>query len=92
MGPTGLLKGRTVVMATNAVHLLHHAQLIIRIDAGKIAEQGRYEELSFHGKLFISRASIDSQRAMPKGDNVKDKAVKGGTAEQQEAVMTGSIS
>ncbi|KAJ9478154.1 putative Metal resistance protein YCF1 (putative) [Pseudozyma hubeiensis] len=91
MGPAGLLQGRTVIMATNAVHLLHHAQLVVRIDGGKIAEQGRYEELSMKGKDAISRASIDSQRAMPSADQAKDKPIKSGVPEKQEAVMTGSV-
>lgn len=91
MGPAGLLKGKTVVMATNAVHLLHHAQLIIRIDAGKIAEQGRYEELSMKGKNSISRASLDSDRAIPLRDSANEKAVKSGAVERQEDVLTGSV-
>ncbi len=91
MGPAGLLQGKTVIMATNAIHLLHHAQLIIRIDAGKIAEQGRYEEISMKGKDAISRASVDSQRAMPVLKESADKAIKTGAAEKQEGVMTGSV-
>ncbi|KAJ1028578.1 hypothetical protein NDA16_001744 [Ustilago loliicola] len=91
MGPAGLLKGKTVVMATNAVHLLHHANLIVRIDAGKIAEQGRYEQLSMKGKDAISRASLDSSRVMPAEAAAKDKAIKTGAAEKQETVMTGSV-
>ncbi|GAC76721.1 multidrug resistance-associated protein [Moesziomyces antarcticus T-34] len=91
MGPSGLLSGKTVVMATNAVHLLHHAQLIVRIDGGKIAEQGRYEELSMKGKDAISRASLDSKRVLPAADVANDKPVKSGAAEKQEAVMTGSV-
>ncbi|TKY87161.1 hypothetical protein EX895_003838 [Sporisorium graminicola] len=91
MGPAGLLTGKTVVMATNAVHLLHHAHFIVRIDAGKIAEQGRYEDLSIKGKDAISRASLDSQRAMPSQEQAKDHAIKTGAPEKQEAVMTGSV-
>ncbi|TKY91064.1 hypothetical protein EX895_001063 [Sporisorium graminicola] len=91
MGPAGLLNGKTVVMATNAVHLLHHAQLIVRVDGGKIAEQGRYEDLSIKGKDAISRASLDSQRAMPPQDQSKDQAIKTGAPEKQEAVMTGAV-
>lgn len=91
MGHTGLLKGKTVVMATNAVHLLHHAKLVVRIDAGKVAEQGRYEQLSMKGKDAISRASLDSSRVKPAEPAAKDKAIKTGAAEKQETVMTGSV-
>lgn len=61
LGNQGLLKGKTVVLATNALHLLHHAAHIIRLDAGKIVEMGRFEELSDKGKMAISRASLDSE-------------------------------
>lgn len=91
MGPAGLLQGKTVVMATNAVHLLHHAKLIVRIDGGKIAEQGRYEELSMKGKDAISRTSLDSHRAMPAADQSSDKPVKSGVPEKQEDVSTGAV-
>ncbi|CDS82194.1 related to ABC transporter [Sporisorium scitamineum] len=91
MGPAGLLNGKTVIMATNAIHLLHHAHFIVRIDGGKIAEQGRYEELSMKGKDAISRGSLDSQRVMPPQDQAKDQAIKTGAPEKQEAVMTGAV-
>lgn len=91
MGPAGLLKEKTVVMATNAVHLLHHAKLIVRLDAGKIAEHGRYEELSMKGKDSISRASVDSNRNMPAADQAQDNTVKSGATEKHEAVLTGSV-
>lgn len=91
MGPAGLLQSKTVVMATNAVHLLHHAKLVVRIDAGKIAEQGRYEQLSMKGKDTISCLSLDSSRVMPAEPTAADKAIKSGQAEKQEAVMTGSV-
>lgn len=91
MGPSGVLQGKTVVMATNAVHLLHHAQLIVRIDGGKIAEQGRYEELSMKGKDAISRASLDYQRATPLTDQTRDKPVKNAVPEKTETVMTGAV-
>ncbi|SPO23263.1 related to ABC transporter [Ustilago trichophora] len=91
MGPAGLLKGKSVCMATNAIHLLHHAQYVVRIEGGKIAEQGQYEELSMKGKDAISRASLDSQRVMPPAEQAKDAPVKTGVAEKQEAVLTGSV-
>ncbi|SPO21955.1 related to ABC transporter [Ustilago trichophora] len=91
MGPAGLLKGKTTIFATNAVHLLHHAQYVVRIEGGKIAEQGRYEDLSMKGKDAISRASLDSQRAMPAPEQPNDTSVKTGAVEKQEAVLTGSV-
>ena len=62
MGPTGLLKGKTVIMATNALQLLSQASFIIRLDAGMIVESGAYEDLSEKGKSAISRISMQSER------------------------------
>lgn len=92
MGNAGLLQGKTVVMATNAVHLLHHAEHVIRLDAGKIAEQGRYERLSMKGKDSICRASLNSQAIARPADQAKDESVKTGEVEEQEAVSSGSVS
>ncbi|TKY88084.1 hypothetical protein EX895_003180 [Sporisorium graminicola] len=91
MGQSGLLAGKTVIMATNAVHLLHHAQLVVRIDAGKISESGRYEELSIKGKDAISRTSIDSQRALAFADPIQDKVVEFNSPEEHEDILTGSV-
>lgn len=88
MGPVGLLKGKTTVMATNAIHLLHHAQLVIRIDAGKIAESGRFETLSLKGKDAMSRHSLESQRVLaPEGES----ALQPGSNDDHEDILTGSV-
>ncbi|KIS69488.1 uncharacterized protein UMAG_15032 [Mycosarcoma maydis] len=89
MGPAGLLKGKTVVMATNAVHLLHHAQLIVRIEAGRIAESGRYETLTFKGKDSICRISMESQR--PPATAAEDGSLRLHSTEEQEDVLTGTV-
>lgn len=60
LGPQGLLRGKTVVFASNALELLHHADLIVRLEGGKVAEAGRFEDLSVKGKGAISRASLES--------------------------------
>lgn len=93
LGSQGMLKGKTVVLATNALHLLHHAAHIIRLDAGKIVEMGRFEELSDKGKAAISRASLDSgapdlaklQAARPKAQ-YEEKA-----DDKHEEVESGSV-
>lgn len=62
LGPQGMLRGKTVIMATNAMHLLPFADLVVRLADGTIQETGKFEELSIKGKSLIHRASIDSQR------------------------------
>ncbi|GAC94763.1 ABC multidrug transporter [Pseudozyma hubeiensis SY62] len=89
MGPAGLLRGKTIVMATNAIHLLHHAQLVIRIDAGKIAESGNYENLSLKGKDAMSRHSLEeSQRVLAPEDK---SALQPGSDDDHEDILTGSV-
>ncbi|KAN0065467.1 hypothetical protein ACQY0O_001303 [Thecaphora frezii] len=63
-GPAGLLKGKTVVMATNAAHLLSDAALVVRIEGGRIVEKGSYERLSLKGKQAIARSSQDSRNSV----------------------------
>lgn len=52
-GPRGLLLSKTVVMATNSVHLLPLGELVIRLEGGKIAESGKFSDLSMKGKDTI---------------------------------------
>ncbi|PWN46197.1 P-loop containing nucleoside triphosphate hydrolase protein [Ceraceosorus guamensis] len=61
LGDRGLLRGKTVIMATNAMHLLPSAALVVRLEDGKVAEAAPYESLSLKGKAAI-RASIDTDR------------------------------
>ena len=63
LGPDGMLNGKTVVMATNATHLLAHAALVVRLGRGTVDEAGSFEHLSLKGKAIVERASIDSKRS-----------------------------
>ncbi|SJL11398.1 uncharacterized protein ARMOST_14801 [Armillaria ostoyae] len=45
-GPHGLLRGSTVVMTTNHIPYLQHADWIITLGDGKIVEQGTFSDLS----------------------------------------------
>lgn len=49
LGPQGLLKGKTVILATNQVYRLSQASLITCLDQGRIVEQGDYETLLAQG-------------------------------------------
>lgn len=41
----GVLKGKTIVMATHQLHVLPFADHVVCLDRGEIVEQGAYEEL-----------------------------------------------
>ncbi|ABN64960.2 bile pigment transporter, partial [Scheffersomyces stipitis CBS 6054] len=45
LGPEGLLASKTVVLATNAVNVLHQAHEIVLLKKGKITERGNYDEV-----------------------------------------------
>ncbi|UZJ52796.1 hypothetical protein CBS101457_002116 [Exobasidium rhododendri] len=62
MGKDGMLRDKTVIMATNALQLLHHASLIVRLDNGKVIESGSFQELSERSKESIARSSMQSER------------------------------
>lgn len=64
----GLLRGKTVVMATNALQLLKDAFLIVRLDDGKIIEATTYESLSRKGIEVVGRQSIEADSVRPEVD------------------------
>ena len=45
LGPTGLLSGKTRILATNSIPVLNEADSIVLIRDGSIVEQGTYDEL-----------------------------------------------
>ena len=51
-GSRGLLKGKTVIMATNQVYRLPQASYVTCLDDGRIAEQGEYDILLKKGGIL----------------------------------------
>jgi ATP-binding cassette subfamily C (CFTR/MRP) protein 1 len=51
-GSRGLLKGKSVIMATNQVYRLPQASFVTCLDDGHIAEQGKYEDLVSQGGIL----------------------------------------
>jgi ATP-binding cassette subfamily C (CFTR/MRP) protein 1 len=51
-GSRGLLKGKSVIMATNQVYRLPQASFVTCLDDGRIAEQGRYDDLVRAGGIL----------------------------------------
>lgn len=51
-GSRGLLKGKSVIMATNQVYRLPQASFVTCLDSGCIAEQGSYEDLLSRGGIL----------------------------------------
>jgi ATP-binding cassette subfamily C (CFTR/MRP) protein 1 len=61
----GLLRGKTVIMATNALQLLKDASLIVRLDDGMVIEATTYEGLSSRGIEAVGRQSIEVESVRP---------------------------
>lgn len=68
---SGLLRGKTVIMATNALQLLNDASLIIRLAEGKVVEVGSFQDLSNKGKAAVKRSSIEIERPEVQAGNIK---------------------
>ncbi|XP_063420619.1 multidrug resistance-associated protein 1-like [Mytilus trossulus] len=52
IGPNGLLKNKTRILVTHAVHLLPHVDRIVVMDNGQISEEGTFDELVAHNGPF----------------------------------------
>lgn len=80
-------------MSTNSLHLLPHAALVIRLESGKVAESGRFSDLSIRGKSAIS-SSIPKKDEQIEQNQVKavelNPELKKQDSEQDEEV-TGSV-
>jgi hypothetical protein len=64
----------------------------VRLEEGKVAESGRFEDLSVKGKQAISRASIDTERATAgDGSKAPAKAVAEEQEDEVEAMESGNV-
>ncbi|CAG2221076.1 ABCC3 [Mytilus edulis] len=52
IGTNGLLKNKTRILVTHAVHLLPHVDRIVVMDNGQISEEGTFDELVAHNGPF----------------------------------------
>lgn len=93
-GPSGLLCKKTVIFATNALHLLHHADYVVRLEAGKVVEAGTYHDMNLdiaasssgaangqteHSQSDAKSAKDKQQVTIGDEDGGKDEEVEKGT-------------
>lgn len=73
LGPNGLLRGKTRILATNSIPVLLEADSICLLRDGKIIEQGSYNQLMIMdgeiAKLINSATNIDQSGASSLGDS-----------------------
>jgi ATP-binding cassette subfamily C (CFTR/MRP) protein 1 len=100
IGPNGLLRGRTRVLATNSIPVLQEAEQIVLVDNGRITEQGSYvDAVTRNGgiaalvrtvKTLSARSdspdssSSSSPTRLGSGNNADAKDIEGGTLTSEE--------
>ena len=72
----GILKEKTRVLVTNALHILPHADMVVVIKEGRIVERGTFNELLETGDEFSSFAKQHGvDKAQESSDAVKTRVV-----------------
>ncbi|CCK71890.1 ATP-binding cassette glutathione S-conjugate transporter YCF1 KNAG_0I00990 [Huiozyma naganishii CBS 8797] len=71
LGPTGLLRTKTKILATNKISVLSIADRIALLENGEIVEQGSYDEVTADGDSALSKLIRDYGRKdnKPKKDD-----------------------
>ncbi|GAA5961345.1 hypothetical protein JCM3765_004381 [Sporobolomyces pararoseus] len=67
----GILKEKTRILVTNALHILPHADTVIVVEEGRVVEQGHFNELMETGHKFSSFAK---QHGMRQGQDSSKEA------------------
>ena len=73
LGPQGLLKTKTRILATNAIGVLSQADAITMIRAGRIVETGSYESV-MNAKRNLYNLIVEFGKRADEGNNVKADA------------------
>ncbi|KAG0012632.1 hypothetical protein BGZ80_011618 [Entomortierella chlamydospora] len=89
IGPSGLLKDKTRILVTHAIHHLEHVDQIVVINDGKISEIGQYDTLMEAKNSFYQ---LITDYSVNQGKKTKEKGVNGessGEDEDDEATQGG---
>ncbi|KAF9110657.1 hypothetical protein BGX27_006050 [Mortierella sp. AM989] len=71
IGPSGLLKGKTRILVTHAIHHLEHVDQIVVLKDGKISETGQYDDLMEAKSSFYQ---LITDYSVNQGKKSKDKS------------------
>ncbi|KAF9180847.1 hypothetical protein BGZ50_005879 [Haplosporangium sp. Z 11] len=86
IGPKGLLKDKTRILVTHAIHHLEQADQIVVIKDGEISETGKYDALMDAHKAFYQ---LIKDYSVNEGKKRKDKSKAGGN-DSDDDVSDGS--
>lgn len=76
IGPSGLLKDKTRVLVTHAIHHLHQVDHIVVLSDGKIAQQGTYPELMGEEGIFRTLTETWAKSKLDESDAKKPEKAK----------------
>ncbi|KAK3841197.1 MAG: multi drug resistance-associated protein MRP [Linnemannia gamsii] len=85
IGPNGLLKDKTRVLVTHAIHHLEQADQIVVIRDGEISETGKYEALMDAHKAFYQ---LIKDYSINEGKKHKEKVADGETTDDESDAST----
>lgn len=99
----GILAGKTIILVTNAVHYLPHADNIIWMQGGKIKASGTYKQMLHAGfdATYLdstsleeagSRGSLGKVNSIPEGEEYEEDSAAGTPSEGDNNCSTGSSS
>ncbi|KAF9969464.1 hypothetical protein BGZ73_008185 [Actinomortierella ambigua] len=90
VGPRGLLAGKTRVLVTHGIHHLRQVDRIVVLKDGRVAEQGRYEELMARRDMFYQL--IKEYSVAERMERKKKKQNKGVSSHQGGEALEGDVS
>ncbi|KAG0273442.1 hypothetical protein BGZ95_010750 [Linnemannia exigua] len=85
IGPNGLLKDKTRVLVTHAIHHLEQADQIVVIKDGEISETGKYDSLMDAHKAFYQ---LIKDYSVNEGKKRKEKIAEGETTDDESDAST----
>lgn len=92
LGPRGILKEKTKILATNSIPVLFEAQLILMIQNQTILESGTFDHLRDMNGEFASLVGEESNENRAQDDHqvLIELTISGNTTESREGVITKS--
>ncbi|KAF9932487.1 hypothetical protein FBU30_008060 [Linnemannia zychae] len=74
IGPNGLLKSKTRLLATHNIHYLNEMDQIVIINGGRISASGTFDQLTSTGSLTTQELSLSFKSGPITGEQVHDTA------------------
>ena len=93
IGPQGLLSGKTRILATNSIPVLHEADYVTLLRDGRILEKGTYEQLiAMKGEVanLIKTANNEDDASVSPSEDDSKKTSTSGSEDSTTVIGTGN--